>query len=50
MNPAFTKNDTIFFKKYLINAVNYFEYGSGGSTYLAYNQNKIKNIIAVESC
>ncbi len=50
MDSAFTKNDTIFFKKYLNNAVNYFEYGSGCSTYLAYNQNKIKNIIAVESC
>ena len=50
MNPAFTKNDLIFFKKYLNNAVNYFEYGSGGSTYLAYNQLNINKIIAVESC
>tara|TARA_Y200000002_G_scaffold271729_1_gene226229 strand:+ start:10361 stop:11149 length:789 start_codon:yes stop_codon:yes gene_type:complete len=50
MEPAFTETDTELFKKYIKNAVNYFEYGSGGSTYLAYKQNKIENIIAVESC
>lgn len=50
MKPAFTKIDTELFKKYIKNAINYFEYGSGGSTYLAYKQNKIENIIAVESC
>jgi len=50
MEPAFTETDIELFKKYIKNAVNYFEYGSGGSTYLAYTQNKIENIIAVESC
>lgn len=50
MNPAFTKKDISFFKKYLKDSSVYFEYGSGGSTFLAYNQKNVKKIISVESC
>lgn len=50
MNPAFTKEDLKLFSKYLKNSSVYFEYGSGGSTFLAYQQKNINKIISVESC
>ena len=43
MNPAFTKEDLKLFSKYLKNSSVYFEYGSGGSTFLAYQQKNINN-------
>ena len=35
MNPLFKKNDINLFKKYINQSKVYFEYGCGGSTYLA---------------
>lgn len=49
MNPSFAKNDLLMFNKYLDKAKNYFEYGSGGSTYQASIKPNIKLIISVES-
>ena len=49
MNPSFAKNDLLMFNKYLNNTKNYFEFGSGGSTYQASIKNNIKLIISVES-
>lgn len=47
--PHLSKNDKIMFYKYLDNANNYFEYGSGGSTYQASIRKNIKSIYSVES-
>ena len=49
MIPAFCKKDIELFKKYLLQSSNYFEFGSGGSTYQAYKSKNIKQIYSVES-
>ena len=49
MKPFIKEQDIILFYKYLDNATNYLEYGSGGSTYQAAIRNNIINIISVES-
>jgi hypothetical protein len=49
LEPLFSKNDKDMFYKYLLNATNYFEYGSGGSTVQASLRNNILNIYSVES-
>ena len=49
MIPAFTNIDLKLFNKYLNSSTNYFEFGSGGSTYQAYKKNNIKHIYSVES-
>ena len=49
MKPYFSENDTQMFYKYLDRATNYFEFGSGGSTYQAAIRPNIKNIYSVES-
>jgi protein O-GlcNAc transferase len=50
MNPCFHKvEDTQLFYKYLNKAKNYFEFGSGGSTYKAIFSNNIEKIYSVES-
>lgn len=49
MDPSFSKNDLNMFYKYLDKATNYFEYGSGGSTYQASIRVNIKYIVSVES-
>ena len=49
MDPSFSKNDLNMFYKYLDKATNYFEYGSGGSTYQASIRVNIKCIVSVES-
>lgn len=49
MEPHLADNDKKMFYKYLDNAIVYFEYGSGGSTYQASIRNNIKKIFSVES-
>ena len=49
MIPHFGKHDINMFYKYLNNATNYLEYGSGGSTYQASLRKKIVNIFSIES-
>ena len=49
MEPSLSKNDKLMFYKYLDNSKNYFEYGSGGSTYQASIRNNIIKIYSVES-
>jgi sulfur transfer complex TusBCD TusB component (DsrH family) len=49
MEPHFKKNDKKMFYKYLDKAKNYFEFGSGGSTYQASLRKNIINIFSVES-
>ena len=49
LEPLFLKNDKDMFYKYLDKATNYFEYGSGGSTYQADIRNNITKIYSVES-
>ena len=49
MEPFFKDNDKLMFYKYLKNAQNYFEFGSGGSTYQAALQDNISKIYSVES-
>lgn len=49
MIPHMKKNDINLFYKYLDQATNYFEYGSGGSTYQASIRNNIKTIFSIES-
>lgn len=49
MEPFLKNNDKQLFYKYLSNATNYFEYGSGGSTYQASLKANIKKIFSVES-
>jgi hypothetical protein len=49
MEPWFEKKDKQMFYKYLDKCKNYFEYGSGGSTYQASIRNNIQKIYSVES-
>jgi hypothetical protein len=49
MKPAFTNTDYNLFNKYISKSTNYFEFGSGGSTYEAYKKVNIKKIFSVES-
>tara|TARA_Y100000389_G_scaffold196132_1_gene228545 strand:- start:2216 stop:2821 length:606 start_codon:yes stop_codon:yes gene_type:complete len=49
MNPLFKKNDINLFKKYINQSKVYFEYGCGGSTYLASLCDNIQKIYTVES-
>jgi protein O-GlcNAc transferase len=49
MEPWLGNNDKQMFYKYLDNALGYFEYGSGGSTYQAAMRDNIKVIYSVES-
>jgi len=49
MKPHFSNNDLDMFYKYLNKSKNYFEFGSGGSTYQASLINNIQNIISIES-
>lgn len=49
MKPHFNPKDLYLFYKYLNNATNYMEFGSGGSTYQASIRNNIKKIITIES-
>jgi hypothetical protein len=49
MIPHLAKNDAVLFDRYLDKARVYFEYGSGGSTYLASTKNNIEKIYSVES-
>jgi len=49
MEPHLGDNDIDMFYKYLDKATNYFEYGSGGSTYQANKRDNIEKIYSVES-
>lgn len=49
MEPHFVEADKLMFYSYLDNSENYFEYGSGGSTYQALIRDNIKSIYSVES-
>lgn len=49
MIPHLSPNDTKMYYKYLNKCTNYFEFGSGGSTYQASIRNNIKKIYSVES-
>jgi len=49
IKPHMGPNDEVLFYKYLNKATNYFEFGSGGSTYQAANRINIKNIYSIES-
>ena len=49
LEPHFSKNDKEMFYQYLSKATNYFEYGSGGSTYQASKSSNLIKIYSVES-
>jgi len=49
MEPFMSINEKTMFRKYLSNSKNYFEFGSGGSTVWACNQNNIESITTVEN-
>ena len=49
MEPWLGINDKLMFYKYLDKSTNYFEFGSGGSTYQASIKNNISKIYSVES-
>jgi hypothetical protein len=49
MKPHLANNDLKMFYKYLNRTTNYFEYGSGGSTYQASIRTNIQKIYSVES-
>ena len=49
MEPYLKPIDKLMFYRYLDKAVNYFEYGSGGSTYQASIRTNIKSITSIES-
>jgi hypothetical protein len=49
MEPHFHKNDKKLFYKYLNLSTNYFEFGSGGSTYQASIRQNLQKIYSVES-
>lgn len=49
MNCHFNPRDNVMFSKYLDNSSNYFEYGSGGSTFQATIRDNIKRCNSVES-
>ena len=45
--PHMPQKDRVMFKKYLDNTKVYFEYGSGGSTYIACQKSNIQKIYSV---
>ena len=47
--PHMPEKDREMFYKYLDNAKVYFEYGSGGSTYVACKKNHLQKIYSVET-
>ena len=49
MEPHFGKTDIRMFYDYLKKSKNYFEFGSGGSTYQAIKHSNIKRVYSVES-
>ncbi len=49
MQPHFHSTDRIMFYRYLDNSKNYFEFGSGGSTYQASIRPNIEKLFSVES-
>lgn len=49
MEPFMAYNDKTMFYKYLDNASNYLEYGSGGSTYQSSLRQNINSIYSIES-
>lgn len=49
MEPWFSEEDKQMFYRYMADATNYFEYGSGGSTYQANKYTNISRIFSVES-
>ena len=49
MEPHLSANDKHMYYKYLATATNYFEFGSGGSTYQASIRKNVKQIYSVES-
>ena len=49
MNPLMSKKEQDLFLKYLKQATNYFEFGSGGSTVWALAQPNIKSITSIEA-
>ena len=49
MEPHFSLHDHAMFENYLHKAQNYFEYGSGGSTYHAAMSGNIKKVYSVET-
>ena len=49
MLPHMTPEETMTFNKYLLHSTNYFEYGSGGSTYMAAGLPNIKHMCTVEA-
>jgi len=49
MEPCFKPNDTYLFYDILKTATHYLEYGSGGSSFQAANQENIKTIHSIES-
>jgi hypothetical protein len=49
MEPHLSPNDKQMFYKYLDKCTNYFEYGSGGSTYQAFIRPNIQKIVSIES-
>jgi hypothetical protein len=49
MEPCLLPNDKLMFYKFLEKSTNYFEFGSGGSTYQASIRKNIKQIYSIES-
>ncbi len=49
LEPIYKKNDKDMFYRYLNKSKNYFEFGSGGSTYQASIRPNIEKIVSVES-
>jgi protein O-GlcNAc transferase len=49
MEPSLAANDKKMFYRYLDNATNYFEFGSGGSTYQAALRTNLASIHSIES-
>ena len=49
MKPWMKDSEICLFRKYLSKAINYYEFGSGGSTYIASEYENIQRITSVES-
>jgi hypothetical protein len=49
ITPHFANNDLLMFRRYLINASNYLEFGSGGSTIEVLKYNNIKLVYSIEN-
>lgn len=49
MNPHFCESGLMLFQAQIAESINYLEYGCGGSTVYACTQEKIKNIISVDT-